>query len=329
MRLAKAIISIISIIMLRGFLVQSIHGSNSIQVNLNQDKFKYEIFSVVLNDEELILEGYAFVIEQQHYRSQLTHDTFIEVVNSKGDSTSYQASLLPSIYTTHMMHRGTPLCGNTSYKRLINSCYYTFENVQFRVRIPRNVFIDNEIYHFNLISHAKNINTMFKTNIQAIVKEKDVEIDEKSYIFNGDIDSTALSISFSEIVVRNGPSISSSLIYHGTNCSTTYRNQLFYQNNSVYKNVNQFVFNQGVGLTYYELYTTLSTCINSRRTVVEGKDIGPVYINRLMVVLSGTPLTLEVKPIYKVSVLKTLRYYHPVLTKYTLNQNVHYLRLIK
>jgi hypothetical protein len=329
MRLAKAIISIISIIMLRGFLVQSIHGSNAIQINLSQDKFKYEIFNVELNEEELILDGYAFVIEQQHYRSNLTHDTFIEVVNSKGDTILYKASLIPSVYTTHMMHRGTPLCGNNSYRQLINTCYYVFENVQFQVKIPRNVFLDNETYHFNLISHAKNINTFFKTSIQALVKNKDIIINEKNYIFNGDIDSTALKISFSEIVVRNGPSIQSSLLYVGTNCSSTYRNQLFYQNNSIYKNVSRFIFNQGVGLTYYELYTKLSSCINSRRTVIEGKDIGPVFINRLMVVLSGTPLTLEVKPIVNTSVLKTIRYYHPRLTKNSLNHNVHYLRLIK
>lgn len=328
MRLAKAIISIISIIMLRGFLVQSIHGFNPIQVELGQEKFKYEIFNVELNEKELILEGYAFVIEQQHYRSQLTHNTFIEIVSSNGDTTIFQASPLPSVYTNHVLHRGTPVCGNFTYRRPINSCYYIYENVQFRVKIPRIAFNLNETYHFNLISHARSINTRFRTSIQALVKDKVIVMDEKQYIFNGDIDSTALRINFSEVVVRNGPSIESSILNMGEHCSSTYRNQLFYQINSVYNKVNKFIFNQEVGLTYYELSAALSTCINSRRTVIEGNDIGPVYINRLLVVLSGTPLTLEVKPIKPIPVKKTLRFFHPLKTRHTMNQNTHHYNLI-
>lgn len=329
MKLAKAIISIISIIMLRSFFVQSIHGFNPIQIELDQDKFKYEIFNVELNEKELILEGYAFVIEQQHYRSQLTHNTFIEIVDSKGESTTFQASPLPSIYTTHMLHRGTPLCGNFNLRQSINKCHYAYENVQFRVKIPRAAFILNETYHFKLISFARSVNTRFKTSIQAMVTEKISILDEKSYIFNGDIDSTALKINFSEVVVRNGASLESSVLYEGDHCSSTYRNQLYYQEGSLFNNVTKFLFNKDVGLTYYELSASLSTCINSRRTVIEGHDIAPVYINRLLVVLSGTPLTLEVKPIETVPVIKTLRYYHPLITKNSLNHNTHYFSLIK
>jgi hypothetical protein len=322
MKYIKAIISIISIIMLRGFLIQSIHGFNPIHVELDQEKFKYEIFSVKLDDNDLIIEGFAFVIEQQHYRTQLTHVTYIELINSRGDKTTFPAVFLPSNYTSHMQYRGTPLCSSIRFRQPNTTCHYVFENVQFRVKIPRSVFIMNEIYRFNLISHAKSVNTTFKTPIHAMVKDNIITLDEKSYIFNGNLEPSTLRIVHSEVVVRNGPSLDSSAIYHGIHCSTTYRNQLFYQKNSLYNKVNTVIFNNNVGLTYYELSVNTSSCINSRRTVIEGNEISPVYINRLMVELTGTPLTLEVKPIETTQIKKTLRFYHPLITKNVQNSHI-------
>jgi hypothetical protein len=322
MKYIKAIISIISIIMLRGFLIQSIHGLNPTHIELNQEKFKYEIFSVQLDENDLIIEGYAFVIEQQHYRTQLTHMTYIELLTSKGNRTTFTAVLLPSNYTSHMQYRGTPLCTTFRLRQSNTTCHYDFENVQFRVKIPRSVFIMDEIYRFNLISHGRTVNTTFKTPIQAIVKDNIITIDEKSYIFNGSLEQSTLRIAHSEVVVRDGPSLESSAIYQGDHCSTTYRNQLFYQKDSLYNDVRRVTFNSNVGLTYYELAVNTSTCINSRRTVIEGSEISPVYINRLMVELTGTPLTLEVKPIDVIPIKKTLRFYHPLITKNVQNNHI-------
>lgn len=322
MKYLKAIISIISIIMLRGFLVQSINGLNAVHIELDQEKFKYEIFNVEFDERDLIIEGYAFVIEQQHYRTQLTHATYLELLNSRGDRTTFPAIILPSDYTSHMQYRGTPLCASFRLRQPNTTCHYTFENVQFRVKIPRSIFLLNETYRFNLISHARTVNTTFKTSIQAIMKNNVFTIDEKNYIFNGDIDTSILRIAHSEVVVRNGPSLESSAIYEGPHCSTTYRNQLFYQQNSLFKNVSTIIFNNDIGLTYYELSIRQSVCLNSRRTVVEGNEIYPVYVNRLMVELTGTPLTLEVKLIETIPVKKTLRFYHPLITKNVVNHNI-------
>lgn len=322
MKYIKAIISIISIIMLRGFLIQSIHGLNPTQIELDQEKFKYEIFSVELDEKDLIIEGYAFVIEQQHYRTQLTHLTYIELLTSKGNKTTFSAVSLPSNYTSHMQYRGTPLCATFRLRQPNTTCHYAFENVQFRVKIPRSIFIMDEIYRFNLISHARSVNTTYITPIQAIVKDNIITIDEKSYILNGNLDTSTLRIAHSEVVVRDGPSIESSPIYHGAHCSTTYRNQLFYQKDSLYDHVKAVIFNSSVGLTYYELSVNTSSCINSRRTVIEGNEITSVYINRLMVELTGTPLTLEVKPIEMIPIKKTLRFYHPLITKNVKNNHI-------
>jgi hypothetical protein len=321
MKIIKSIISIISIILLRSFLFHQIHGLNTNVISLDQNAFKHEIFDISFDESMIHFKGYAFVIEQQHHRSSNTHTTYLEIVNSKGESTLFLTQLLPSNYTQHMQYRGTSICSNSTYYAKNTTCYYDYEHVQFKVSIPLQHFNDEETYYFNVVMHLHQVKQSYKTPIYSLMNQNNYETNNHIFSFNHHQQPNQLRIIHSEVVVRNAPSITGSTYYVGTNCSTTYRNQLFYQKDSIYNNVKSVFFNNDVGLSYYEIQGKLSTCINSRRTVIEGFDIKPMFINRFMINLVGERLSLNIQKKIDLKPLIKIRFYHP---EFTLRSNSKY-----
>lgn len=294
--------------------MSNVHGLYEHATEIDQVNFKHEIFSIEFNERDAIFKGYAFVIEQQHHHNQNTHEISLEIVNSKGESFIFSSKLLPSDYTTHMQYRSTLQCPVALYQQSNTTCFYDYQNVQFEASIPLNAFELNEVYTFNVIIHLKNTNKTFKTKIYSLLNQTNYESNNKIFTFDAYHFSNQLQIVHSEIVVRNAPTISGSVYFVGTNCSTTYRNQLFFQKDSVYTNIRTIQFNEFIGLTYYELEGMLSTCVNSRRTVVEGTTIKPIYINRFMVNLVGDPLTLHVSSQLKPKITMKLRFYNSLIS---------------
>jgi hypothetical protein len=314
MKIVKTIISIISIILLRSFLFQQIHGLNTNIIELDQNIFKHEIFDISFDEEMIHFTGYAFVIERQHHRSTNTHTTYLEIINLKGESTLFQAQLHPSNYTKHMQYRGTSICSNTTYYAKNTTCYYDYEQVQFSVSVPLSHFSDEETYYFNVVIHLNQVKQSYKTQVYSLMNQNDYETSKHIFSFNHHQQPNQLKIIHSEVVVRNAPSIQGSTYYVGTYCSSTYKNQLFYQKDSIYNNVKSVFFNSDVGLSYYEIEGKLSTCINSRRTVIEGTNIKPMFINRFMVNLVGDRLSLNIQKKIELKPIIKIRFYHPEFT---------------
>lgn len=314
MKILKSFISILSIILLRSILFQQIHGLNSTIIGLDQNAFKHELFDISFTDDMVQFKGYAFVIEQQHHRTHNTHTTYLEVVDSKGESTLFLATLHPSNYTQHMQYRGTSICSNTTFYAKNTTCYYDYELTQFSVKIPLDYFNHEETYFFNIVMHLHQVKQSYKTQVYALMNQKLFETNLHTFAFNHHQQPNQLRIIHSEVVVRNAPSIQGSTYFVGTNCSTTYRNQLFYQKDSIYSHVKSVFFNHDVGLSYYEIEGQLSTCINSRRTVVEGSNVKPMFINRFMVNLVGERLSLNIQKKIVVQPKIKIRFYHPQFT---------------
>lgn len=328
MLLIKSLISLLSILLLRNSLFITINATIPIE-NIDQVNFKHEIFSIEFDEAFATFKGYAFVIEQQHHLNNNTHSIQLEIVNSKGESEVFASTLLPSDYTSHMQYRSTSECGPLHIGQRNTTCFYRYTNVQFLSRIPLQSLQANEVYTFNLIIHLRNANRIFKTPIYSILNQNNYETKEKTFTFDAFHFSNQLQIIHSEIVVRNAPSLSGALYFVGPNCSTTYRNQLFYQKDSIYRNVYSVTFNRTVGLTYYELQGMLSTCINSRRTIIEGTSIRPLFINRLMVNLVGEPLKLHVKAKHVPIIRSHLRFFHRTLSDQTLRTQLMILNVKK
>jgi hypothetical protein len=326
MKILKSIISILSIILLRSFLFQQIHGLNVNLIGLDQNAFKHEIFEIKVTDDVINFKGYAFVIEQQHHRSINTHTTYLEILNSKGESTLFLAQLYPSNYTQHMQYRGTSICSNITYYAMNTSCYYDYEHVQFSVNVPISHFNEEETYFFNVVIHLHQVKQSYKTQVYTLMNQKNFETNQYNFSFNQHQQPNQLKIIHSEVIVRNAPSIQGTTYFLGTNCSTTYRNQLFYQKDSIYNNVKSVFFNLDVGLSYYEIEGQLSTCINSRRTVIEGNVVKPMFINRFMVNLVGDRLSLSLQKKIEMKPVIKLRFYHP---DFTLSNNERYKNFSK
>lgn len=328
MLLLKTLVSLLSVLVLRNSLVVYANAIVNVEM-IDQVNFKHEIFSIEFDETFAYFKGYAFVIEQQHHLNSSTHTIELEIVNAKGESEIFPSTLLPSTYTTHMQFRSTSECAPNQFGQRNTSCFYRFNNVQFLSKIPLTSLEANEVYTFNLIIHLRNVNRSFKTRIYSLLNQNNYETKEKTFTFDAYHFSNQLQVIHSEIVVRNAPSLSGALYFVGSNCSSTYRNQLFYQRDSLFRNVHSVTFNNAIGLTYYELQGRLSTCINSRRTIVEGTSIRPMFINRLMVNLVGEPLKLHVKAKTIPVINSRLRFFHRTLSDQSLTTHLAVLHVKK
>ena len=327
MKVIKTIVSIVSIFLLRSFFINTIHGFTPTVQEITQDHFKHEIFDVYVDRFDLVFEGYGFVIEQQHYRNLLTHSIAIEMIDSKGKSRRYEGVTLKSNYTEHMKYRGTSLCGMFTLRQPNQTCHYTYEDVQFRVKIPLSLIETHETYVFNLISHPKSVNVEFKTPVYAILENNELIHNERIFIFHDHEQRNSLEVMHSEVVARSEPSLTGPATFNGAQCSSTYKNQLFFKLNAVFNNIYSVMFNPSIGLTYYELKGQLSECMNQRRTIIEGNNIEPLFINRIMVRLGGDRFKMSVT-VPKPQIQKILiRYYHP---KFTIHHRYNvFLNLLK
>jgi hypothetical protein len=106
------------------------------------------------------------------------------------------------------------------------------------------------------------------------------------------LDATELKINATTVLARKQAQKQSEYWFYGSNCSTTYRNQLFFQVNTVYRRIHEKVINENT--SYYRVGGNLNVCYDARRRITEGALIQPVWIASPYVLYSGTPLQIKV-----------------------------------
>lgn len=257
---------------------------------VSRRELRYEITSIDYSTNQLIITGWGFTYMQQHYIDSSTHDIFVQFENES--QTSRHKATLMSIDQTQLLRYGNaPRCKDNVYYQHANICYYDYANVGFTVSVPLDQFKQDLNYTAYLIIHSKKLNIFQKIPLYFPLDQPiKTKINDIEYQSISNLKDTEITIISAHVYARSGPSTSFPIYSIGTNCSTAYLNRAYFRENTVYKQVFERYFD-GVN-TYYRISANQSDCYLSRRRIIEGTLIKPVWIVSSYVQYSGTPLMI-------------------------------------
>lgn len=280
----------------------------SSELSVNRFQLPYEVLSIETNNKNILINGWGFINLNQHFLDESTHDIFIEFQSRTHQFT--QKTTLQSIDMTSLMeYRGSPMCESKEYFKLSSICNYYYKNVGFEIFVPFSSFKENETYQAMLVVHAKQTNTTYKTKLFFPIKNPITKlVDDYLFSVDSSLNATQLIVNHSNVVVRNGPFTSYPIYRIGYSCSLTYKNQLFYRENSMFTSiVDKIILNN---LTYYRINGDLDRCVNHRMRVKEGNTIQPMYIASSFIEYGGQMLTISSQLINDAPVLSIT---HPTI----------------
>jgi len=263
----------------------------------------YEVQSVSVNATNLIISGWGLLIESQHFISASDHSYELEFTSPQ-HTFRVSAPIVNLNLTEVMRYVGIPLCGLTAYYQNDTTCYYRYENVGFSASIPLTMFQSDRQYTVYLIVHAVSANYHKKIPVYYPITNDIVLMKgQKEYRIVSKLNDTKLTVKYATVVARKSPEKTGAAWYSGTNCSTAYGNLLFLQLDSVYASIKERYANLTNYTTYYRVASKLSICVDSRRRIVEGSIITPVWIPSSFVEYSGTPMIISTKIINTAPIL--------------------------
>ncbi len=279
------------------FIIYTLHSSliraeAYSDVIVSKKDLSFEVLSVETNQNELIVRGWAFITYKQHFMNASDHSIFLEFFNIN-DQFKVQASLYNLSQTQMMTYFGSPTCSNGSTYQLPEVCNYNYEYVGFEAKIYLDRFNPGDSYQTNIIVQAHTAGISYKTALYyPLPQDLTLFSSNRETIVTSRLDATELKVNATTVLARKQAQKQSEYWFYGSNCSTTYRNQLFFQVNTVYREIYEKVINENT--SYYRLGGNLNVCFDSRRRITEGTLIQPVWIASPYVLYSGTPLQIKV-----------------------------------
>ena len=280
------------------FIIYCVHGA-FVQVNAYTDQnvskkdLTFEVLSIETNQNNLIVRGWAFITYKQHYYNANDHSTFLEFFNV-ADRFTVQANLTNTSQTQMMSYFGSPTCTANSTYQISEVCNYNYEQVGFEAIVPLERFHPGETYQTNIISHAHTARLSYKTPLYyPMSNDLTLSTNSRNTTITSRLDATEIRINATTVLARKEPKKLSSFWFYGSNCSTSYRNQLFFQVNTVYRTIYEKVVSEST--SYYRVSGNLNVCFDQRRRITEGSLIQPIWIASPYVLYSGTPLQINVQ----------------------------------
>ncbi len=262
------------------------------ETTVSKAQLPYEVLSINVEGDNLHISGWALAAYVQHFDTSSDHGVDIEFVSSI-DNFRISAYGNGISQTKTMEYFGSPTCTYNLYFRSAEICNYHYDDVGFDAYIPLSKFKTGTIYQTNIIVHAYNAGVSYKTPLYFPLKN-DLILTKNSKEFKiiSRLDDTNLTVSATTVLARKEPYKTAPTWYLGFNCSTTYRNQLYFLKDTVYRNVFDKVVSDNT--SFYQVSANLFICSNNRRRIVEGSQITPVWIASPYVLYSGSPLQIQV-----------------------------------
>jgi hypothetical protein len=263
--------------------------------NVTKGELPYEILSIQVDETHMHIHGWAFISYKQHFIDESDHAVAVNFL-----SLSHQFTINAQLYNqskTDLMHYfGSPMCSTNSTHQIPEVCNYHYERVGFVASIPLHIFQSHTMYQANLVVHAFKANLSYQTPIYYPMAQ-DLVLHSKTheYRFVSRLFDTSLQVNATTVIARKDAGKTGELWFYGTSCSTTYRNQLFFVKDSFFHNVFEKILIDDT--SYYRVAGRISVCINSRRRLIEGTIITPVWIASPYVMYSGSPLSINKTPL--------------------------------
>lgn len=269
------------------YLLTNIHVKGN-SYDTSRDLLRYEITSIYFTENNLIVEGWALLKNAQHFQDQNTHVFGLEVFGNDISKTYWENGSSNDL-TSLFYYSGTPYCSGNKTWTESSVCNYYYRNTAFRFYIPITDFEQNNGYNLNLLIHGYTINQSYKVPIYAPMKTI-VGLRKKNTLYQAisNIDDSKVRVMNTQIYVRPNPADTTNYYYSGLDCSATFKNTLYYQENSIYENI--FEKQLINGLSYYKLSGQIGSCNGPRREVMEGQWLQNMWIPSVYVDYLGTQL---------------------------------------
>ena len=291
MNVIKAIIKLLIILGASSYFRLNPKAMNEVLVS--KDKIPYEILSIKMINNTIEIKGWVFISYTQHYLNDSDHKTELEFI-SVNDSFKVSAITQSISMTNQMQYFGTPKCGSNIINKAPETCNFSYENVGFKVNIPMDMFKVNETYQTKIISHAYKSKLSYKTPVYfPLINDIIFNYSDKIYTVKSKLDDTEIKVSATTVIARTQPLKTSPVWFYGDSCSTTYKNQLFFLKNSIYKSVLERKISENIN--YYRVKANITQCDGDRRRIIEGTIISPIWIASTYVQYTGTPLEISSK----------------------------------
>lgn len=271
------------------------------ETTVQKSALPYEIMSIEVTSLGVRISGWAFTSYKQHFINGTDHLVELEFT-SINHSFRVKTTYTSISQTSMMTYFGTPTCALTSINQVPEVCNYTYENVGFTVLIPLSSFHSGETYQTQILVHANTAQISYKTPLYyPLPQDQLFTVEGKEYRIVSSLDDTELKIASTTVIARKEPSKTGLTWYYGSNCSTTYLNQLFFLKDTVYKNI--FEKRLVDDTSFYRVSANLYLCNTYRRRIIEGSSITPVWIASPYVLYSGSPLNIQVKQLNQAPIL--------------------------
>ena len=263
-----------------------------VDVTVSKKDLSFEVLSIETSQNELIVRGWAFISYKQHFNNASDHTTYLEFFNIN-DHFRVQANLTNISQSQMMTYFGSPTCSSNSTFQMPEVCNYSYEQVGFEMKVPLDRFKAGDSYQTNIIVQAHTAGISYKTALYyPLQNDLILSSASRETIVSSRLDTTELKINATTVLARKQAQKQSEYWFYGSNCSTTYRNQLFFQVNTIYRRIHEKVIKENT--SYYRVGGNLNVCYDARRRITEGTLIQPVWIASPYVLYSGTPLQIKV-----------------------------------
>ncbi|MFV0255783.1 MAG: hypothetical protein ACK5G7_06625 [Erysipelotrichaceae bacterium] len=255
----------------------------------------YEITNIKIINNKLIIEGWGFITDTQHYLNDSDHDYELLFKSNKGDSFVVTKELInkTTVNLSNMMsYDGIRWCGNNEYDKTAPICNYYYNKVGFSAEIPLESFKDWHKYEVALKLYANNSGKIKQIRIFYPFKN-DILLtndQQKIYRVSSKLDATNLTVNTEYVRANLEPWKGSDVLKSNLTCNNN--DKVYHSVAETYTNVVDRKINNGV--TWYRLTADLAGCYLDRRRLKDGHE-NLVWIMSQFIEYSGEPLTITVE----------------------------------
>ena len=255
-------------------------------------KLIYEINDIRFSTSGIVIEGWAFVTESQHFVDTSTYKGEI-ILRSSKEELHYPINFIEKDMTYIMKLQGVKKCGENEYKQKGSSCFYEYKNVGFQLVIPfSDLSIDNE-YNMTIGIETMLSKEAYKTYIIVSDISLSKKLSDRTVVIQSDINQTSFYVNQDYVYARKAANKYAQVIQNtGNSCSTTYGTNVYFDYSSPYNNV--YEVTRLDDITWFRVKGDLKGCKNSKNIILEGTTYD-AWIPSTFVEYTGVISNIKVK----------------------------------
>lgn len=263
-------------------------------ISATKGKVIYEINNVEFDSEGILIEGWAFLSESQHFNDPNSFKGEI-VVRANEDLQYFPMNFKSKDMTEYMKTDYVNKCGYNQYQMQMTQCFYEYTNVAFDAIIPYSAFKTANTYLIGIGINALNAGESYRTYLSGLDLNLQRSDGTNTYKITSSEGSYSFKITQALIKARTKPSLDSEVIKSSGNaCSVAYGNDVYLAKGAVFSNVIDHKTIDGV--TWYKVKGDIQGCVDGKYVLVEGNEY-EIWIPLYSLEYSGDLLVVNVSKI--------------------------------